>query len=244
MPTLVVSDDPSGSWLSYAAWTAPNEGTITLVNTTWVVPTNPERKFGSNAPGWWYGVQTTKGDGALIQPILAYGYKGDVYSIFNACFDWTDGSWHTSPETYTVQPGDTISSSVTFNKAANSYTMYIASKDTGKSISTDYTLEKRQTAVESTVYFVLEHQPSNCKAYPASGVCTFENIHVEVGGAAVTPAWKAVQERPACDSEAVIEDASTIKFTWKPTAEAIANRLNLNANGTFPKMKWGKGWRN
>ena len=48
---LALANDPSGSWLSYAAWTAPNEGTITLVNTTWVVPSDPKAKFGSNAPG-------------------------------------------------------------------------------------------------------------------------------------------------------------------------------------------------
>lgn len=42
-------------------------------------------------------------------------------------FDWTDGSWHTSPEVYTVQPGDEITSSVYFNGvAANSYTMVIS----------------------------------------------------------------------------------------------------------------------
>jgi hypothetical protein len=240
---LCSADDPSQSWLSYAAYTAPNEGTITLVNTTWVVPSNPSQKRGSNAPGWWYGVQTTKGDGALIQPILAYGYKGDVYSIFNACFDWTDQSWHTSPETYTVEPGDVISSYVSFNKAANSYTMYIASKNTGKSISTDYKIERRQTAVESTVYFVLEHQPQTCKAYPADGVCTFENIHVAVDGAVVTPAWKAMQERPACNSLATVTDPNTIKFTWDAAADASNNTV-ASASAGIPKffpLKWGAG---
>ena len=98
LPCLVSGNDPASSWLTYAVYTAPNRGTITLVNTSWVVPSDPSTSHGSNAPGWWYGVQTAEGDGALIQPILAYGYQGSHYSIFNACFDWTDGSWTTSHE--------------------------------------------------------------------------------------------------------------------------------------------------
>ena len=65
----VCANDPASSWLTYAVYTAPNDGVITLVNTTWVVPSDPATSVGSNAPGWWYGVQTSKGDGALIQPI-------------------------------------------------------------------------------------------------------------------------------------------------------------------------------
>jgi hypothetical protein len=53
---------------------------------------------GSNAPGWWFGIQTADGDGALIQPILAWGYQGAKYSMFNGVFDWTDASWRTSKE--------------------------------------------------------------------------------------------------------------------------------------------------
>ncbi len=68
-----------------------------------------------------------KGDGALVQPILAYGYTGSHFSIFNGyvdlnsvisplhgsesyflflkldrVYDWTDQSWHTSPEVYVL----------------------------------------------------------------------------------------------------------------------------------------------
>ena len=99
-----LANDPANSWLSYAAWTSPSGKPISFVNTSWVVPNDPAQSYGSNAPGWWYGIQTSNGDGALIQPILAYGYQGSFYSIFNACFDWTDGSWHTSPETRRATP--------------------------------------------------------------------------------------------------------------------------------------------
>lgn len=84
---VVQANDPAGSWLSYAAYKAPNQGRITMLNTSWTVPSDPKSSFGSNAPGWWFGVQTADGAGALIQPILAYGYQGSVFSIFNGVFD-------------------------------------------------------------------------------------------------------------------------------------------------------------
>ena len=116
---------------------------------------------GSNAPGWWFGIQTDDGNGALVQPILAWGYEGNVWSIFNGVYDWTDQSWNTvrpdraawdimgiscelqteprapsrnrragvqSPETYTVQPGDKIVSSISLSDPSQrAYTMRIKS---------------------------------------------------------------------------------------------------------------------
>ena len=149
LAALARADDPASSWLSYARYDAGAGAKITALNTTWTVPDKPATPFGSNAPGWWFGVMDKDGNGALVQPILAYGYQGSVYSIFNACFDWTDGSWHTSDETYTVQPGDKITSSVTYNADANSYTMLITSEQLGKTIKMDYAIEKRQTESES-----------------------------------------------------------------------------------------------
>jgi len=204
----------------------------TQLNTTWVVPSNPIVKYGSNAPGWWYGIQTNNGDGALIQPILAYGYEGPVYTMFNGVFDWTDQSWHTSPQKYTVKPGDTMISSITYVPQNNSYTMYIKSKDTGKSVTTNYKVEKAQKGLEDTAYFVLEHQPAECKAYPKNGVCTFENIYLEVDNNPVKLiAWEAKQENPACDSKTTIIDSNTIKFTWDANSKLKDPELS----------KWGYG---
>ena len=240
-----VLQDPAGSWLSYARYDAPAAGTITALNTTWVVPSLPATSWGSNAPGWWFGVMDKDGDGALVQPILAYGYQGNHYTIFNGVFDWTDGSWHTSEDKYTVQPGDKITSSVNYNKADNSYTMVITSAALGKSIVTTYAIQRRQTEPESSAVFVLEHQPESCKAYPASGEMSFESIFIEVDGKPVSsPSWTALQERPACDSKAVVVDPATIKFTWDTsTSEAVeegTDRVDGTKSSTAP-AKWGLG---
>ena len=233
----VAGSDPAGSWLSYARFDAPGTGVITALNTSWKVPSKPAIPFGSNAPGWWFGVMDKDGDGALVQPILAYGYLGSRYTIFNGVFDWTDGSWHTSDEKYTVEPNDTIVSSVTYNKAANSYTMRIASTRLGKAISTEYALEREQHEVESSAVFVLEHQPTLCKAYPRSGQMAFEHIYVEVDGKPVArPKWQALQERPACNSEAVVVDPATIQFTWDPSATHVPT--GEDRNPAQPPAKW------
>ena len=245
-PLACVANDPAGSWLSYAVYNAPSATSrITSLNTTWTVPSNPSQSFGSNAPGWWFGLQTAKGDGALIQPILAYGYQGARWSIFNACFDWTDGSWHTSDEVYTVQPGDEITSSVVAT-GKRSYTMRICAN--GKCIVTPYTLEEGQSETESTAYFVLEHQPLFCSAYPADGSMQFKNIYIEVDGQEVKNAdWQAKQESPKCSSECKILDAKTIEFSWNPKGNTALAQAKPQAGGQPIPAKWGFGgapsWR-
>ena len=240
----IKADDPAGSWLSYAVYKAPNQGKITMLNTTWTVPSDPKTSFGSNAPGWWFGVQTADGAGALIQPILAYGYQGNVFSIFNGVFDWNDGSWQTSDEVYTVQPGDNIVSSVIYRESDNSYDMIIASG--GKSITTNYKILPQQgKKTESVAYFVLEHQPFLCSAYPTDGVCTFENIYVEVENKHVeNPEWKSMQEQPKCNSKCEIVNNETIKFTWDAKSSDDDDDNNNNNHPALPffaQKKWGYG---
>jgi len=177
---------------------------------------------------------TKNGDGALVQPILAYGYEGNFYTIFNGVFDWTDYSWHTS-DGLNVQPGDTIVSSVTTSDDGASYDMTVASTNLGKSITTNYKIQNGQSDVESVAYFVLEHQPNSCNAYPSNGECTFENIYLEVEGKEVSnPAWEAHQLQPACSSQTEIVDSRTIKMTWDTSASSSAP---LRTGLPFP-AKW------
>ena len=222
------ADDPASSWLSYISYQA--EGKVTMVNATWTVPPLPKESFGSNAPGWWFGIQTKDGNGALIQPILAYGYQGPVYTMFNGVFDWTDASWHTSWEKDTVDPGDTLVSSISL-VGDREYEMKITSTKSGKTITTPYKLEDGQSEEETVVYFVLEHQPDTCAAYPANGECTFSNVYVEVEGKLVAnPTWETHQEQPACDSKAQVVDARTLKITWDASSKTSAiNTVAANA---------------
>ena len=127
--------------------------------------------------------------------------------------DWTDTSWHTSPEKFTVKAGDTMVSSIVYT-SDNSYTMRITSKATGKTISTPYKIEAKQTTKETTAYFVLEHTPRKCAALSAAGEMSFENIYLEVEYEEVTPAWESEIGQNACNSACVVKDPATLEFTW------------------------------
>jgi hypothetical protein len=232
--------DPSGGWLSYAEFKAPPTSKITFINMSWVVPEHPERSFGSNAPGWWFGVQTADGNGALIQPILAWDYQGASFSIFNAVFDWNDQSWH--PFDYQkVAPGEEIVSSLTYKADDNSYDMFIGvNGDSKRDLRNNYKIEREQgSTTEATAYIVLEHQPSSCKAYPPSGNVTFAGIHVEVDGKPVVAQWQAKQENPACGSQSTVIDASTVSISWSSSSDQVS-ATSLAVAFSSPQ-KWGFG---
>lgn len=210
--------DPAGSWLSYASYKAPNGGLISRVNTSWTVPVGKPTGSGSNAPGWWYGVQTAAGNGALVQPILACDYQGSsckdgTYVIFDGVFDWTR-AWHGMYESKVIsaKAGDKINSWLTCD--AESCTQYIGNTRTGESATYPYQLHNPSKDKEAVLYFVLEHQPSSCDAFPPNGSCVFEDIYVEVEGKAVTPQWEAFQEKPACGSKMTVVDSKTLAITW------------------------------
>jgi len=241
--SVVHAGDPSPGWLSYADYRDANKGQITQFNASWTVPAKPKKLTGSNAPGWWFGIQTDDGNGALVQPILAWGYEGNVWSIFNGVYDWTDQSWNTSPETYTVQPGDKIVSSISLSDASQrAYTMRIKSiTEPTKEIAWTYYLKTRQHQNESWAMFVLEHQPDSCAAYPADGKCSFQDIYLEVDYQPVKPTWVARQETPACDSKATVVSPSQIDFTWSASASSNSTRTEVRSErGLYPR-KWGFG---
>ena len=123
LPLLALAADPSEGWLSYAVFKAQPTQVITKLSATMVVPAAPKNP--GSSPAFWFGVQTEKGDGALVQPIMAkeLGYlgKGSAYYMFQEIFDWTaENDTQTKP--IVVAPGDVISASVTYMQD-NSYNM-------------------------------------------------------------------------------------------------------------------------
>ena len=210
---LNATNDPSRSWLSYAIFEAGAGRAITMMNATVVVPPRPTA-VGAD-PSFWYGIQTSKGDGALVQPILAWGqtYRAD-WGIFQEVFDWNNMHDSRSPEAYRVAPGDTLTQSLRYEASTHSYDMYLASSS-GKQIAWNYKLERKQKANESTAYIVVEHAPQSCSEFPPSGGITFSDIYVEVDNEPVAaPAWRVEQESPACNSKAVLVDDTTVRLEW------------------------------
>ena len=205
---------------------------ITEMNATVVVPADPRSTGG---PEFWYGLQTAKGNGALIQPILAWGQNGvaNGWSIFHEVYDWNTGRDYRSPETLKVYAGDVLTQSVRYRPENNSYDMFISSDGAsgggggggGGSIKWNYQLQASQgDTPESTAYLVVEHQPRrSCAQFPASGNVTFEDVSLAVDYAPVAaPAWVAAQEKPACGSEATVLNSATAVISWNTSAAAAA----------------------
>eukprot|EP01050_Picozoa_sp_SAG11_P012939 SAG11_NODE_1475_length_4838_cov_3.412956_4_plen_136_part_00 len=109
--SLAGAGDPSGGWLTFAVYRAPKPtDIITKLSATMVVPETPLGRGGS--PAFWFGTQTSKGDGALVQPIMAK-WLGDGFYMFQEIFDWTDQhDDQTKPKR--VHPGDLITASVSY----------------------------------------------------------------------------------------------------------------------------------
>jgi hypothetical protein len=113
-----LTNDPSSSWLSYALFESGGE-IITQMNATVTVPQNPKKARGSD-PSFWYGLQTNAGDGALVQPILAWDQRDTGFGVFHEVFDWSEGRDHQSPEHFAVKAGDVLTQSVKYKASDNS----------------------------------------------------------------------------------------------------------------------------
>jgi hypothetical protein len=176
------------------------------------VPESPSGRGGSAA--FWFGIQTEKGDGALIQPIMSK-WLGNSFYMFQEIFDWTDQrDKQTTP--IKVSAGDVISASVSCaGSACQRYLMNMTNINNKQTSNYYYDLLPRQSSVESAAYFVLEHQPLSCRELPSNNNVTWTNILVEVDGKNVeSPMWRALEEEPKCSSKAVVVDPATVSITW------------------------------
>ena len=210
LPILALSNDPSGGWLSYAVYNAPNTtDVITRMSATQIVPPTPKNNGGS--PAFWFGLQTDNGDGALVQPIMSK-WLGDSFYMFQEIFDWTSFNDHqTTP--IKVSEGDIIQAEVTFVKESNTYKMTMNSSGTKETSTYEYQL--LQTKTESQAYFVLEHQPNNCNELPPNGMVSWTNIEIDVNYEKVqSPTFLSQEESPKCGSKAIVVDSSTVNITW------------------------------
>jgi len=201
----IVGQDPASSWLAYTK-SPGNGGTITYINATWIVPAEPKIKNGVQ-PGFWFGIEPEPACN-LIQPILAYQ---EGWQIFNGYYQWDNGYWYESANG-NVQAGNTIFGSVTYVQASHSYDMYIECKESGWNVKSNIKIEGEKIYTDS--YFVIERQPPNCEQYPQNGGITFYDINIEINGTAVAPQWIAKKFEDACDCTPIVNNATSVTFTW------------------------------
>jgi len=209
--------DPFSSWMSFVRLRA--NGTITSVTANWQVPAKPA-KAGDSSPSWWYGLQTTDGLGALLQPVLVWNdrIKEPAYEISNAVMDWSQNCSWTTDGTTTVRPGDSIHSSI--HRVGMSDYVQSIGVNSNKSATLSYKL--KTAAPETTLYFVMEHQASRCDRYPADQVVRFSGVTVEVDNKPLLdPQWETVQWQTACGSKAIVDSPTDLRLVWNSDSSRV-----------------------
>ena len=130
-----------------------------------------------------------------------------------------------------MKPGQTIKASVVYDENTNTYIMNIKCVESGWSVTSTKRIQGSQ--IEATAYFVVEHQPNSCAAYPPDDSLTFTDIVLEVEGKIVSPTWQAQQQQPACDSSAKVLSPSSIQLLWNSKAlnhDAVVKRDRFETN--------------
>ena len=147
----------------------------------------------------------------LIQPILAYGDGVPEYQIFTGYYNWHTGDWVQS-SVENVKPGQVVFGSIQWSAKDSSYSQSIWVAG-GRPITTKVGAKNTDGETFTDAYFVVEHQPNSCSEYPANGGVVFSNIDIawEDGHA---PVWTTAQFKPACNSQCVVKNATTLQFTW------------------------------
>ena len=151
----VSAGDPADGWMAYARFAAHPTDTITRVKATTTVPPLPP-KSGSTV-GWWYGLQTAKGDGALIQLFMPAMPIGEAYEMFFEMDDWTPPGKIIYSPFKDVQPNDILTAEITSTNNGRTFVQNMTSS-TGASSSYSYTLMQQQKETESALFFVCEKQ--------------------------------------------------------------------------------------
>ena len=156
------------------------------------------------------GIEPNPAD-VLIQPILAYGDGVPEYQIFTGFYDWHNGNWVQS-SVDNVKPGQLVTGSIVWDASSSTYSQSIWVKG-GKPITTKVSAKNEHGETFTDVYFVVEHQPNSCAEYPANGNVVFQDIAIAWADGHA-PAWTATPFKPACNSKGVVNNASTVTFTW------------------------------
>jgi len=115
-------------------------------------------------------------------------------------------------DTYTVLPGDLITSSASYNAGKDTYELIITNVNRSQTVKS---VRSGQKQLYTDVYVVVEHQPDSCDEYPSDGGVIFSGISIAWDGKVVAdPQWTAQPFKPACNINATVLSTSAIGFTW------------------------------
>jgi hypothetical protein len=205
------AQDPAGGWMAYAVGTIPADATrITRLDMTWTVGAEPKRSRAFFSP--WFGMDPADNLN-LIQPVNPW--SGSAWSMYTEYYQWKP-THNSNSKQYPVQAGQTLSGSMVYDAATDSYTLSQTIVETGVTSSQ---VVACQDGKKYTIPYVVYEKTFPCADYPPDEIVTFRDVYVECDGADCTSAvqWRADVEDDNCAMEAHISQNSTnteISITW------------------------------
>lgn len=214
---VLPSDDPAGSWLTYAMAQVPGVMLQSFYAEAFV-PAYPTVSGGSAA--FWIGVEdqaTKNSPGSCVcdlrQPIMIKHEFGG-YSTFVERYDWYTGDDYQS-RAIVVKPGQKVFGALQLQPNGRDYKMVagIVNATRSSQIVSHVIQTDPMAGVSSIAWIVLEHQPLWCTQLPSSGSITFDNISaVWVGN--LTAPFSAHVHQPACGSKTTILSPTAVQMNW------------------------------
>ena len=96
------SNDTHGSaWKAWAQASAPSGGSVTSLNSTWLVPSAPTNPNGGQVLFWWNGMEP-QDTSAVLQPVLQWGPSAAGGGNYWAIASWC--AWHAAHTTRRPRP--------------------------------------------------------------------------------------------------------------------------------------------
>jgi len=216
---FAVAQDPAISWTAYAMGVYPSGTKITLAAAKWDVPDTPLFTGDSSffAPGW-FGIETSDNLN-LIQSVSPWMFS--TYTFYNEYYQWVPEQ-NVDSDTYSTQPGNTLSSVITYNVSTESYDMvFNDTSQKNSALKSSFKIQvddHNNTKNYTIVYFVFENY-MKCDYYPPNDMVVFYDITIEYDGMPVTPTWTTgIVGSGNCDLAAHIVSPDQIKITWTSTS--------------------------
>ena len=216
MPMIKAGNGHGAAWKAWAQIKSPTGGNVTSLNSTWVVPGEPQVRAGQTL-FWWNGMEPAD-TSAVLQPVLQWGSSaaggGDYWAVSSWFVSGSQGS-HFSP-LVRVASGDVISGTNTL--LADGITWAISASTPGSKPS-ELTF-KPAPGAWPTAYHVLEAYgvTTICDLYPAAGAVNFTVKSLAFDGVEMAPPidWDFMTQTAGCGERASANaDGSLVEISFK-----------------------------
>ncbi len=235
----------SSNWSGYAAETnlaSPASNAVSAVSGSWIVPAVTGK--GTAYSAVWVGI-----DGYSSSTVEQIGTDSDIVNGKATYYAWYEMYPNASIDivSLTVNPGDTISASVTYVASTKSFDLSITDVTTGKSYSPEP--QTVSGALRSSAEWVVEAPSSNFGVLPLAdfGTAKFLSASATIEGVSgpvddfANAAINMVSSYTE-DSTSALKDTTTAPITSSFTVTYDAPPTLTGGGHGHPLGRYGFGW--